>query len=171
MGEQETILTEEGLKKLEDELDELRSVKRQEVAERLKVAISYGDISENSEYDDAKNEQAFVEGRIIVLEKMIRNAQVIKNSAISKDVVSLGCVVRIKDMETKEQEEYSIVGTTEADPLAEPPRISNESPVGKAILGQKVGKQVQVPTPAGDLIYKIMEISKPAANRKKKAKG
>ena len=104
MAEQETILTEEGLKKLEDELDYLRSEKRQQVAERLKVAISYGDISENSEYDDAKNEQAFVEGRILTLEKMIRNAKVIKDSEINKTVVSLGSRVSIKDMETEEEE-------------------------------------------------------------------
>ena len=112
MAEQETILTEEGLKKLEDELDYLRSEKRQQVAERLKVAISYGDISENSEYDDAKNEQAFVEGRILTLEKMIRNAKVIKDSEINKKVVSLGSQVTIKDMETEEEEEYTVVGTT-----------------------------------------------------------
>ena len=170
MSEEETILTAEGLQKLEDELDNLRSVKRQEVSERLKVAISYGDISENSEYDDAKNEQAFVEGRILVLEKMIRNAKVIKNSAISKDIVSLGCKVRIKEVESKEEEEYTVVGTTEADPMAEPPRISNESPVGKAIIGQKVGKKVLVKTPAGEFAYKIMEINKPRAKAKKRAK-
>ena len=110
MAEQ-TILTEEGLKKLEDELDYLRSEKRQQVAERLKVAISYGDISENSEYDDAKNEQAFVEGRILTLENMIRNAQIIKDTDITKNVVSLGCKVKIEDMETHDQEEYTVVGT------------------------------------------------------------
>lgn len=169
MAEQETILTEEGLKKLEDELDYLRSEKRQQVAERLKVAISYGDISENSEYDDAKNEQAFVEGRILTLEKMIRNAKVIKDSEINKKVVSLGSQVTIKDMETEEEEEYTVVGTTEADPMADPPRISNESPVGKAILGQKVGSVCKVPTPAGELIYKIVSIAKPSAGKKKKA--
>lgn len=169
MAEQETILTEEGLKKLEDELDYLRSEKRQQVAERLKVAISYGDISENSEYDDAKNEQAFVEGRILTLEKMIRNAKVIKDSEINKKVVSLGSQVTIKDMETEEEEEYTVVGTTEADPMADPPRISNESPVGKAILGQKVGSVCKVPMPAGELSYKIVSIAKPSAGKKKKA--
>ena len=160
MAEQETILTEEGLKKLEDELDYLRSEKRQQVAERLKVAISYGDISENSEY---------VEGRILTLEKMIRNAKVIKDSEINKKVVSLGSQVTIKDMETEEEEEYTVVGTTEADPMADPPRISNESPVGKAILGQKVGSVCKVPTPAGELSYKIVSIAKPSAGKKKKA--
>jgi transcription elongation factor GreA len=168
MAEQETILTEEGLKKLEDELDYLRSEKRQQVAERLKVAISYGDISENSEYDDAKNEQAFVEGRILTLEKMIRNAKVIKDSEIDKKVVSLGSRVTIKDMETGDEEEYTVVGTTEADPMANPPRISNESPVGKVILGQKVGAVCKVTTPAGELNYKIVSIAKPGATKKKK---
>ena len=124
MAEQ-TILTEEGLKKLEDELDYLRSEKRQQVAERLKVAISYGDISENSEYDDAKNEQAFVEGRILTLENMIRNAQIIKDTDITKNVVSLGCKVKIEHKETHDQEQSTVVGTTEADPKAEPPRLSH----------------------------------------------
>ena len=139
MADKVTILTVAGLNKLEDELENLRSVKRQEVAERIKVAISYGDISENSEYDDAKNEQAFVEGRIIELEKMIRTAKIIDDAAISRDV-----------------ETYVVVGTTEADPSEN--RISNESPVGAAILGQKVGAEVNVPTPAGGLFYRIVAI-------------
>lgn len=161
MNEQATILTKEGLQQLEDELDNLRSVKRAEVAERLKVAISYGDISENSEYDDAKNEQAFVEGRIQVLENMIRSAQIIAGPGRGdKDKVVLGCKVTIRDMETHDTETYKVVGTTEADPMAEPPRISNESPVGKAILGQKVDKIVLVPTPAGDLKYKIVKVER-----------
>ncbi len=159
MSEQGTILTKEGLRQLEEELDHLCSVKRAEVAERLKVAISYGDISENSEYDDAKNEQAFVEGRIQVLENMIRNAHVISGSG-KGDKVVLGCLVTIRDMETKAEETYKVVGTTEADPMAEPARISNESPVGRAILGQKVDKIVIVPTPVGDLKYKITKIEK-----------
>ena len=163
MAEKETILTEAGLKKLEDELDYLRSEKRQQVAERLKIAISYGDISENSEYDDAKNEQAFVEGRILTLENMIRNAKVIKDSDINKDIVSLGSKGKIKDMETGDEDEYEVVGTTEADPMADIPRISNESPVGKAILGQKVGSVCVVRTPAGELNYKIVSISRASA--------
>lgn len=163
MAEKETILTEAGLKKLEDELDYLRSEKRQQVAERLKIAISYGDISENSEYDDAKNEQAFVEGRILTLENMIRNAKVIKDSDINKDIVSLGSKVKIQDMETGDEDEYEVVGTTEADPMADIPRISNESPVGKAILGQKVGSVCVVRTPAGELNYKIVSISRASA--------
>ncbi|MDD4084594.1 MAG: transcription elongation factor GreA [Acidaminococcaceae bacterium] len=156
MADKETILTLAGLKKLEDELETLRSVKRQEVAERIKVAISYGDISENSEYDDAKNEQAFVEGRIIELEKMIRTAKIIDNSAISKEVVTLGSKVTVEDIELKEKETYVVVGTTEADPAAN--RISNESPVGAAILGKKVGAEIHVPTPVGSLLYKIVAI-------------
>lgn len=156
MADKETILTVAGLQKLEDELETLRSVKRQEVAERIKVAISYGDISENSEYDDAKNEQAFVEGRIIELEKMIRTAKIIDNTAVSREVVTLGSKVIVEDMELKEQETYFVVGTTEADPTEN--RISNESPVGAAIIGQKVGTEINVPTPAGGLFYKIVAI-------------
>ena len=156
MADKVTILTVAGLKKLEDELENLRSVKRQEVAERIKVAISYGDISENSEYDDAKNEQAFVEGRIIELEKMIRTAKIIADAAISKEVVTLGSKVVVEDMEFNEKETYVVVGTTEADPTEN--RISNESPVGAAILGQKVGAEVNVPTPAGGLLYRIVAI-------------
>jgi transcription elongation factor GreA len=169
MAEKETILTEEGLKKLEDELDYLRSEKRQQVAERLKVAISYGDISENSEYDDAKNEQAFVEGRILTLENMIRNAKVIKDTDANKNIVSLGNKVKIRDMETGDEDEYEVVGTTEADPMADIPRISNESPVGKAILGKKVGAVCTVRTPSGELNYKIVSISKSSGATKKKA--
>ena len=145
MGAKETILTAEGLRKLQDELENLRSVKRQEVAERIKVAISYGDISENSEYDDAKNEQAFIEGRIIELEQMISTATLIDETAKKKKgTVILGSTVIVKDMEFGDEETYTVVGTTEADPSQN--RISNESPVGAAILGQKVNTVVQVHT-------------------------
>ena len=158
MATKETILTAEGLVKLEEELNNLRTVRRQEVAERLKVAISYGDISENSEYDDAKSEQAFIEGRILELEQMINTATIIDDTANKKKgVVSLGSVVVVKDMETGEEEVYTIVGTTEADPFEN--RISNESPVGAAILGQKVNTVVQVNTPVGELSYKIVKVS------------
>jgi transcription elongation factor GreA len=157
MATKETILTAEGLIKLEDELNNLRTVRRQEVAERLKVAISYGDISENSEYDDAKSEQAFIEGRILELEQMINTATIIDDTANKKKgVVSLGSVVVVKDMETGEEEVYTIVGTTEADPFEN--RISNESRVGAAILGQKVNTVVQVNTPVGELAYKIVKV-------------
>ena len=149
MGAKETILTAEGLRKLEDELENLRSVKRQEVAERIKVAISYGDISENSEYDDAKNEQAFIEGRIIELEQMISTATLIDETAKKKKgTVILGSTVIVKDMEFGDEETYTVVGN----------RISNESPVGAAILGQKVNTVVQVHTPVGELSYKIVKI-------------
>ena len=157
MATKETILTAEGLVKLEEELNNLRTVRRQEVAERLKVAISYGDISENSEYDDAKSEQAFIEGRILELEQMINTATIIDDTANKKKgVVSLGSVVVVKDMETGEEEVYTIVGTTEADPFEN--RISNESPVGAAILGQKVNTVVQVNAPVGELAYKIVKV-------------
>ena len=157
MATKETILTAEGLIKLEEELNNLRTVRRQEVAERLKVAISYGDISENSEYDDAKSEQAFIEGRILKLEQMINTATIIDDTANKKKgVVGLGSVVVVKDMETGEEEVYTIVGTTEADPFEN--RISNESPVGAAILGQKVNTVVQVNTPVGELAYKIVKV-------------
>ena len=157
MATKETILTAEGLIKLEEELNNLRTVRRQEVAERLKVAISYGDISENSEYDDAKSEQAFIEGRILELEQMINTATIIDDTANKKKgVVGLGSVVVVKDMETSEEEVYTIVGTTEADPFEN--RISNESPVGAAILGQKVNTVVQVNTPVGELAYKIVKV-------------
>ena len=158
MSSKETILTAEGLKKLEDELENLRSVRRHEVAEaeRIKVAIGYGDISENSEYDDAKNEQAFIEGRILELEQMISTATVIDSASNKEGVVMLGSTVVVKDMEFGDEETYTIVGTTEADPSKN--RISNESPVGAAILGQKVNSVVQVHTPAGELSYQILEV-------------
>ena len=157
MATKETILTAEGLKKLEDELENLRTVRRQEVAERLKVAISYGDISENSEYDDAKSEQAFIEGRILELEQMIKTATIIDNTANKQaGIVSLGSTVLLRDAETGEEETYTIVGTTEADPFKN--RISNESPVGAAVLGQKVNSTVIVNTPAGELSYEIIEV-------------
>lgn len=157
MANKETILTAEGLKNLEEELEHYRTVRRQEIAERLKVAISYGDISENSEYDDAKSEQAFIEGRILELEQMIKTATIIDDSASKKSgLVSLGSTVLLKDLETGEEETYTIVGTTEADPFKN--RISNESPVGSAILGQKVKSVVIANTPAGELSYEILEI-------------
>lgn len=152
----ETILTAEGLKNLEDELENLRSVRRHEVAERIKVAISYGDISENFEYDDAKNEQAFIEGRIVELEQMIATATVIDSGSNKKGIVMLGSTVVVQDMEFGDEETYTVVGTTEADPANN--KISNESPVGAAILGKKVNAVVQVHTPAGELSYKILEI-------------
>lgn len=158
MSDKEIILTQDGLKKLEEELENLKSVKRREVAERIKVAIGYGDISENSEYEDAKNEQAFIEGRIITLEKMLRNARIINNDEIDVDTVSIGSIVTVEDLEFGDTMEYTIVGTAESDPLQN--KISNESPVGKAILGKKKGTTVDVSVPAGIIQYKIVDIKK-----------
>ncbi len=158
MGEKEVILTLEGLKKLEQELEQLKSVKRREVAERIKQAIEFGDISENSEYEDAKNEQAFIEGRILTLEKMLRNARLIDEGEIHTDVVSIGSTVLLKDLEVGDEINYTIVGSAEADPSAH--KISNESPVGKAILGQSIGSTVEVSVPAGKLKYTILDIKK-----------
>ncbi len=155
---EELILTAQGLKKLEDELDYLKSVKRREVAGRIKQALDFGDISENSEYEDAKNEQAFLEGRVITLEKKLRNARVIDDKDVLTNQVSLGSKVKIKDLETGEDLKYSIVSSLEADPSED--RISNESPVGKAILGKTVGAVVDVDVPAGIIQYKILEINK-----------
>ncbi|QHW32117.1 transcription elongation factor GreA [Paenibacillus rhizovicinus] len=158
MSDKEIILTQDGLNKLEDELENLKSVKRREVAERIKVAIGYGDISENSEYEDAKNEQAFIEGRIITLEKMLRNARIINNDEIDIDTVSIGSIVTVEDLEFGDSMEYAIVGSAESDPLKN--KISNESPVGKAILGKNKGTVVEVSVPAGIIKYKIVDIKK-----------
>ena len=156
MAEQKIILTEEGLKKLEERHEYLVSVKRREVAERLKEAIALGDLSENSEYDDAKNEQSAVETEILDLMAKIRNAEIIKKDVSKKNVVHMGDTVIIKDMDFGAEMEYTLVGSTEADPTEM--KISNESPVGAAILGQKVGKTVEVSAPAGLLKYKIVKI-------------
>lgn len=156
MKEKEVIMTAEGLKKLEEELEQLKSVKRREVAERIKQAIGFGDISENSEYEDAKNEQAFIEGRILTLEKMLRNARVINNENLVEGVVSIGSTVKLKDLESNDEIKYTIVGSIEADPGEN--KISNESPVGKAIIGQQKGSVVEVNVPAGKLKYQIIDI-------------
>lgn len=158
MSDKETILTQDGLKRYEEELETLKSVKRREVAERIKIAIGYGDISENSEYEDAKNEQAFIEGRIITLEKMLRNARIINNDEIDIDTVSVGCIVTVEDLEFGDQIDYTIVGTAESDPMEN--KISNESPLGKAILGKQKGTVVEVNVPAGNIQYKIVDIKK-----------
>jgi transcription elongation factor GreA len=155
MPEKEVILTLDGLKKLEEELEILKTQRRREVAERIKQAIEFGDISENSEYEDAKTEQAFIEGRIITLEKMLRNARVIDDNE-EKDYVSVGSTVVLKNIEYGDEEEYTIVGSAEADPAVN--KISNESPVGKAVLGRGKGCIVEVNVPAGVLHYEIMDI-------------
>jgi transcription elongation factor GreA len=156
MTGKEVILTQGGLEKLEKELEHLKSAKRREVAERIKTAISFGDISENSEYEDAKNEQAFIEGRIITLEKMLRNVRVIDDSAGLSDRVDIGSTVLLKDMEYDESYQYTIVGSAEANPAEN--KISNESPVGKAILGRNTGEVVEVAVPAGLLKYQIVKV-------------
>lgn len=154
---EEILLTRDGLEKLEKELFFLKSVKRKEIASRIKEAISYGDITDNSEYEDAKNEQAFVEGRIITLEKMLRRARILEKAENNSSFVTLGSTVRLKELNLDRDYTYTIVGTAEADPGAS--KISNESPVGKAILGLAVGDEVEVKVPAGSLRYKIVEIT------------
>lgn len=150
------VLSPEGLQKLQEELDYLRNIKRREVAERLKEARSHGDLSENSEYDDARNEQAFVEGRIATLENTLRNARLIEETGTG-DVVRLGSTVKLKDLEYGDILEYSLVGSVEADPSRN--KISNESPVGRAILGKAKGVVVDVDAPAGTIQYEIIDVS------------
>jgi transcription elongation factor GreA len=156
MAEKEVLLTQEGFTKLENELENLKTVKRREVAERIKQAIEFGDISENSEYEDAKNEQAFIEGRILTLEKMLRNARIIEYEQNDSDVVNIGAKISLKDMEYGDEFKYTIVGSAEADPNNN--KISFESPVGKAILGKKLGDVVEVNVPAGKVKYKILSV-------------
>ncbi len=152
------IMTYDGVKKLEAELEFLKAVKRKEITEKIKVAIGYGDLSENSEYDEAKNEQAFVEGKIVQLENTLKNASVIDESEISIDVVNVGCRVKVYDEDFEEEVEYSIVGSTEADPMNY--KISNESPVGDALIGNKVGDIVSAIVPNGISKYRILEIGR-----------
>lgn len=156
MKEKEVLLTVQGLKRLEEELEQYKSVRRRDVAERIKQAIEFGDISENSEYEDAKNEQAWIEGRILTLEKMLRNAKIIDDENLGTDEVTLGSTVMIRDIEFDEVLEYTIVGSMEADPGNS--MISNESPVGRAILGKSKGSVVEVTVPAGVLKYQIVDI-------------
>lgn len=155
--EKEVILTPEGLQKIEEKLEHLKSIRRQEVAERIKQAIGFGDISENSEYDDAKNEQAFIEGEILELEKIIRSARLIDSCDIKSGEVGIGTTVKLKDIEFGDIDVYTIVGSAEAEPVKN--RISNESPVGRAVLGRKTGETVTVNVPDGKIKYKIMEIT------------
>ncbi|MBQ4617483.1 MAG: transcription elongation factor GreA [Clostridia bacterium] len=154
----EIFVTEEGLKKLEEELEFLKSVKRKENAEKIKVALSFGDLSENSEYDEAKNEQAITEGRIAEIEEQLKNVHLVDASALTNDVVRVGLSVKLKDLSDNSTAEYRIVGVTEADPFVG--LISDESPIGKALLGQKVNSVVEVEIPLGVAKYKIMKISK-----------
>ena len=150
------IMTYEGIKKLEEELEYLKTVRRKEITEKIKVALGYGDLSENSEYDEAKNDQAFNEGRIVQLENMLKNAVVVDESEIPTDKVSVGSIVKVMDYEFDEEVEYAIVGSAEADPMNF--KISNESPVGSALLGKKVGDVVEVTVPSGVSKFEILEI-------------
>ena len=143
----DVILTPEGLQKLKGELEDLQTVRRREVAERIKEAREFGDISENSEYDDAKNEQAMLEQRIAALEEKVRSAQVIDASELSTDVVRVGVTVNVKDEGTGSSDKYTIVGSAEASPADK--KLSNESPVGKALMGRKKGESVEVALPSG----------------------
>ena len=152
------ILTPAGLKALEDELQELKVVRRKEIAQKIKEAREQGDLSENAEYDAAKDEQRDIESRIEELEKLLKNVEVVDEEEVDLDTVSVGCKVRLYDAEFEEEIEYSIVGSTEADSLNN--KISNESPVGAALLGRKVGETVEVETQAGVLLFKILEIQR-----------
>lgn len=158
MATKQIFLTDEGLHKLEQELEELKTVKRKEIAATIKVALSFGDLSENSEYDEAKNEQAIVEARIAELEAMLKQVVVLDEDDLSTDEVSVGSKVKVMDVEFDEEEVYQIVGSTEADPASG--RISDESPVGKALLGGKVGDVVEAEVPGGIITFRILEIMK-----------
>lgn len=155
MAQKEVFLTPEGLEKLQTELDHLRSVRRQEVAEQIHRAKELGGTVDNAEYDDAKNEQAFVEGRILTLEKMIKNASIIQEEKTPSKWVKLGSKVKVRNQEGGE-ELYTIVGSAEADPSDG--KISNESPVGNALLGKKVGQEIEAEIPAGKIKFKILSI-------------
>jgi len=153
------VVTDSGLKKLEDELENLKTVRRKEVSDKIRVALSFGDLSENSEYDEAKNEQAIVEARIAELEAMLKNILILDEDELATDVVNVGSKVRVYDTDFKEEAVYSIVGSTEADPSSN--KISDESPIGKALLGRKVGDVVPITIPSGDEIkFEILEIGR-----------
>lgn len=153
----EVFFTPEGLEKIENEIEYLKTVRRKEVSERIKVALGYGDLSENSEYDEAKNEQAQVEERIAKLEHMVRNSKIIDEKDLNTDVVNVGSTVVVKEVKTNEEDEYTIVGSAEADPLEG--KISNESLVGQALIGKKVGDVVEVEVPDGIINYEICGIT------------
>lgn len=164
MGEtKKYVMTYEGVRKLEQELEFIKTVKRKDITEKIKVALSFGDLSENSEYDEAKNEQAFVEGRIMQLENMLKNATILDETDIINGIVNVGCKVKIKDLDFNPEYDFeeemimSIVGSAEADPMEN--KISNESPIGNGLVGKKVGDIVEIPIPDGTKKYEIIEIS------------
>ncbi len=154
--EREVVLTEEGFQKLKEEIEHLSTVRMREVAERIKEAREFGDISENSEYDDAKNEQAQLAARISQLEQQLRNARVVDAEHVSTESVSIGAKVTLKDLGTKKNTEYALVGSAEADPRAH--KLSSESPLGKAVIGKKKGEKITVSTPRGAIEYQVMKI-------------
>ena len=158
MMDKETILTIKGKEKIEKELEQLKTVRRKEIAERIKQAIEFGDISENSEYDEAKNEQAQVEEKILKLENLLKKAVIIDEDEISTDLVSIGSTVHVKENGQSETLQYTIVGSAEADPYES--KISNQSPVGRALIGKKVGDQVEIQIPDGVTTYEIIKIEK-----------
>ena len=158
MSEKKNLLTYEGLKKLEDELQDLKVVKRKQIAQKIKEAREQGDLSENAEYDAAKDEQRDIEARIAQIEKILKNAEVVVEDEVDLDKINVGCKVKVLDVEFDEEEEFKIVGSSEANSLSG--KISNESPVGKALLGAKVGDTVQVETQAGMIEYKVLEIQR-----------
>jgi len=158
MPNKKTLLTYEGLKELENKIEYLKGKKRLEIAEKIKEARSFGDLSENSEYDEAKNEQAALEAKIVQIENILRNAEIIDEDKIDITTVQVGCKVTILDLEYDDEETYHIVGSTEADPSKF--RISDESPIGNAIINKKVGEVVDVETPSGIVKIKILDISK-----------
>jgi transcription elongation factor GreA len=158
MEAKKNILTYEGLKKYEEELQDLKVVKRREVAEKIKEAREQGDLSENAEYDAAKDEQRDIEARIEELEKILKNAEVVDEDEVDLEVINIGCRVKILDVEYNDELEYKIVGSTEANSLKG--KISNESPVGKALIGKKVGEVITVETQAGSFQYKVLEIQR-----------
>ncbi|GBG07426.1 transcription elongation factor GreA [Paenibacillus agaridevorans] len=156
MSKEELILTAEGLKKIEDELEELKTVKRKELAQRLKVAISYGDLKENSEYHSAKDDQAFMETRILQLERMLKIARVVDAGSIALDKVGVGSIVTLNDIEFNEKIDYQVVGPAEADVADN--KISYESPLGQELMGKKVGDIINVNAPVGIIRYELLEI-------------
>lgn len=158
MAEQEVLMTHEGLKRMEDDLEHLKTVRRKEVAARIKQAIEFGDISENSEYEDAKNEQAFIEGQILNIEKMLKNARVVDEADLNMNIVSEYSSLTVTNLDSGENMSFQIVGSVEAKPFEQ--KISNESPVGKAMLGHKVGDEVDVNTPSGSIRLLIVSINK-----------
>lgn len=153
-----TVLTRKGEQQLKEELNELKSVRRREVAEKIKVALSFGDLSENSEYDEAKNEQGIIESRIAEIEQTLAHAQIIDDDDISTEKVGIGTTVKILDIDMNEEMEFKMVGTKEAD--IDSGKMSDESPIGKAIMGHEVNEEVTVDTPSGEIRFKILEIRK-----------